>query len=71
MVQVSDLGLSSLAGLDHLEKLSLISCNNVSDVGLNYLRQNCKALRVRHTYQSIVEVGWLQARWLLDAEKNQ
>ena len=47
VVQVSDRGLSFLAGLEHLEYLSLISCNNVSDNGLNWLRSGCKSLQVR------------------------
>ena len=45
--QVSDKGLASLALLEHLESLSLISCNNVSDNGLNCLKSGCKALQVQ------------------------
>jgi hypothetical protein len=51
--QVSDKGLASLALLEHLESLSLISCNNVTDKGLNCLKSGCKALQVQHSFMHV------------------
>lgn len=48
--QVSDKGLASLALLENLECLSLISCNNVTDMGLNCLRSGCKSLQVLQSF---------------------
>ncbi|KAJ7297284.1 hypothetical protein O6H91_Y016500 [Diphasiastrum complanatum] len=41
---VTDEGLAAVASLSYLENLHLVSCNNISDRGLDYLRAGCKML---------------------------
>ena len=45
-LQITNIGISALAKLNLLEKLSLMGCNYVDDDGLANLRNGCKSLQV-------------------------
>ena len=45
-LQITNIGISAIAKLNLLEKLSLMGCNHVDDDGLANLRNGCKSLQV-------------------------